>query len=82
MYPGGGFALGNALGWVQIVDRMFRAHGGTAYQFLGVFTGPRSMRRAAATLPVADADIALTGRRVVVSGVDPSRPGRSVLAGQ
>jgi len=23
MYPGGGFALGNALGWVQIVDRMF-----------------------------------------------------------
>jgi predicted acyl esterase len=25
MYPGGGFALGNALGWVQIVDRMFRA---------------------------------------------------------
>ena len=20
MYPGGGFALGNALGWVQIVD--------------------------------------------------------------
>ena len=24
MYPGGGFALGNALGWVQIVDRMFR----------------------------------------------------------
>jgi len=21
MYPGGGFALGNALGWVQIVDR-------------------------------------------------------------
>ncbi|HEY6688614.1 MAG TPA: hypothetical protein VI094_20670 [Propionibacteriaceae bacterium] len=30
MYPGGGFALGNALGWVQIVDRMFRADGGTA----------------------------------------------------
>jgi hypothetical protein len=21
MYPGGGFALGNAFGWVQIVDR-------------------------------------------------------------
>ena len=41
MYPGGGFALGNALGWVQIVDRMFRANGGTARQFLGVFTGPR-----------------------------------------
>jgi uncharacterized protein len=64
MYPGGGFALGNALGWVQIVDRMFRAHGGIARQFLGVFTGPRSTRRAVATLPVADADIALTGRRV------------------
>ena len=64
MYPGGGFALGNALGWVQIVDRMFRADGGTARQFLGVFTGPRSLRRAVATLPVGDADIALTGRRV------------------
>ena len=64
MYPGGGFALGNALGWVQIVDRMFRANGGTARQFLGVFTGPRSLRRAVATLPVAEADVALTGRRV------------------
>ncbi len=64
MYPGGGFALGNALAWVQIVDRMFRAHGRTAHQFLGVFTGPRSMRRAVATLPVAEADVALTGRRV------------------
>jgi uncharacterized protein len=64
MYPGGGFALGNALGWVQIVDRMFRTEGRTARQFLGVLTAPRSMRRAVATLPVADADIALTGRRV------------------
>jgi hypothetical protein len=63
MYPGGGFALGNALGWVQIVDRMFRAHGGTARQFLSVFTGPKAMRRAVATLPVADADVALIGRR-------------------
>ena len=64
MYPGGAFALGNALGCVQIVDRMFRANGGTARQFLGVFTGPKALRRAVATLPVADADIALTGRRV------------------
>ncbi|HEY6685293.1 MAG TPA: CocE/NonD family hydrolase [Propionibacteriaceae bacterium] len=64
MYPGGGFALGNALGWVQIVDRMFRANGDTGRQFLGVFTGPKALRRAAATLPVADADVALTGRRV------------------
>jgi uncharacterized protein len=64
MYPGGEFALGNALGWVQIVDRMFRADYRTARQFLGVFTGPRSLRRAVATLPVADADIALTERRV------------------
>jgi putative CocE/NonD family hydrolase len=64
MYPGGGFALGNALGWVQIVDRMFRANGGTARQFLGVFTGPKALRRAAARLPVGEADVALTGRRV------------------
>ena len=47
---------------MQIVDRMFRAGGGTAYQLLGALTGPKSMRRAVATLPVADADIALTGR--------------------
>jgi hypothetical protein len=40
---------------------MFRADGGTVHQFFGVFTGPRVMRRAVATLPVADADIALTG---------------------
>jgi hypothetical protein len=40
---------------------MFRAGGGTAYQLLGALTGPKSMRRAVATLPVADADIALTG---------------------
>jgi hypothetical protein len=46
---------------VQIVDRMFRAGGGTAYQLLGALTGPNSMRRAVATRPVADADIALTG---------------------
>jgi putative CocE/NonD family hydrolase len=64
MYPGGGFALGNALGWVQIVDRMFRADGGLARQFLGVFTGRKAMRRAVAALPVADADTVLTGRRV------------------
>jgi putative CocE/NonD family hydrolase len=64
MYPGGGFALGNALAWVQIVDRMFRAKGGTARQFLGVFTGPKAMRRAVSTLPVAAADVALTERRV------------------
>ena len=82
MYPGGGFALGNALAWVQIVDRMFRANGGTARQFLGVFTGPKAMRRAVATLPVAEADVALTGQRVRWFQEDPSRPGRSVLAGQ
>jgi predicted acyl esterase len=60
MYPGGGFALGNALGWVQIVDRMFRTGGRMGRQFR-VFTGPRSFRRAVATLPDADADIAPTG---------------------
>src|SRR5215218_2599360 len=55
MYPGGAFALGNALAWVQIVDRMLRAQGGTARQFLGIFTGPKMMRRAVATLPIAEA---------------------------
>ena len=36
----------------------------TAYQLFGIFTGPKSMRRAVATLPVAETDVALTGRRV------------------
>ena len=43
---------------------MFRAGGGTVRQLFGVFTGPKAMRRAVATLPVAEADIALTGQRV------------------
>lgn len=64
MYPGGAFALGNALGWVQIADRMFRADGGLARQFLGAVTGSRQLRRAALTLPIADADLALTGRHI------------------
>lgn len=76
MYPGGGFALGNALGWVQIVDRMFRTDGGMGRQLFGVFTGPRAMRRAVLRLPVADADIALTGRRVRWFQEWSSRPGR------
>ena len=83
MYPGGGFALGNALAWVQIVDRMFRAHGRTAHQFLGVFTGPKvdAPRGGHATgrRGRCRADWAAGG---VVSGVDPSRPGRTILAGQ
>ncbi len=76
MFSGGGFALGNALAWVQVVDRMLRANGGTARQFLGVFIGPKALRRAVATLP---------GRRcrrgagrpagAVVPRVDPSRSG-------
>lgn len=64
MYPGGGFALGNALGWVQLVNRMFRADGAVIPQLLGAFTASRTLREAARTLPVADTDLALTGHRV------------------
>jgi hypothetical protein len=50
MYPRGGSALDNALGWVQIVDRMFRADRRPARQLFGVFSGPKSMRRGLLTL--------------------------------
>jgi hypothetical protein len=55
MYPCGGFALGNALAWVQIVIACFVQIGGTAHQFIGVFAGIKAMRRAVAALPIADA---------------------------
>jgi uncharacterized protein len=82
MYPGGGFALGNALGWVQIVDRMFRAHSGMARQFLGVFTGPGSdAPRGGHTAGRRRRYCADWAAGAVVSGVDPTRSGRPVLAG-
>ncbi|MEV4061651.1 CocE/NonD family hydrolase [Nonomuraea dietziae] len=64
MYPGGAFALGNALGWVQLVDTMFSGDFSLVRQFLAVPAAGRKLRRASATLPLAEADRALTGHRV------------------
>ncbi|GAA0924906.1 CocE/NonD family hydrolase [Nonomuraea longicatena] len=64
MYPGGVFALGNALGWVQLVDTMFTGGHSLIRQFLAVPGADRRLRRATHTLPVTDADRVLTGRRV------------------
>ncbi|PZG21698.1 X-Pro dipeptidyl-peptidase [Spongiactinospora gelatinilytica] len=64
MYPGGAFALGNALGWVQLVDTMFRSGNSLLPQLLAVFGASRRLHRAVLTLPLTDADRALTGHRV------------------
>ncbi|WP_440106073.1 CocE/NonD family hydrolase [Streptosporangium sp. H16] len=64
MYPGGAFALGNALGWVQLVDTMFSGNFSVPRQLLATFTAGRKLRRATLTLPLEQADRALTGHRV------------------
>ncbi|MEV0584545.1 CocE/NonD family hydrolase [Nonomuraea sp. NPDC050310] len=64
MYPGGAFATGNALGWVQLVDRMFAGGHSMIRQVLGLAGASRRLRRACLTVPLLDADVALTGHRV------------------
>ncbi|MFD2352940.1 CocE/NonD family hydrolase [Nonomuraea ferruginea] len=59
MYPGGAFATGNALGWVQLVERMFT--GGIARQMAGMVGAARRLSRATLALPLQEADQALTG---------------------
>ncbi|MDP4510556.1 CocE/NonD family hydrolase [Nonomuraea turcica] len=64
MYPGGAFALGNALGWVQLVDTMFSGNFSVPRQLLATFTAGRKLRHATLTLPLEQADRTLTGHRV------------------
>ncbi|MFI6503901.1 CocE/NonD family hydrolase [Nonomuraea typhae] len=64
MYPGGAFATGNALGWVQLVDRMVTGGYSVARQLLGMAGAARRLRRACLTLPLSEADVALTGHQV------------------
>ncbi|MEU8108717.1 CocE/NonD family hydrolase [Nonomuraea muscovyensis] len=64
MYPGGAFASGNALGWVQLVDTMFGSGFSLTRQLLATFAARRRLRRATLTRPLAEADRALTGHRV------------------
>ncbi|WP_263656517.1 CocE/NonD family hydrolase [Nonomuraea aurantiaca] len=64
MYPGGVFALGNALGWVQLVDTMFTSGFSTVRQMLAALSAGRTLRRATLRLPVGEADRELTGHAV------------------
>ena len=69
MYPGGAFALGNALAWVQLVHSLFRNGRITRpATMLGSIasrvTAGRRFARACAHLPIADADAIATGRRI------------------
>ncbi|WP_188197390.1 CocE/NonD family hydrolase [Nonomuraea sp. SYSU D8015] len=64
MYPGGAFALGNALGWVQLVDRMFTSGYSVTRQLLSMITAARKLRDATLALPLNEADLVLTGHRV------------------
>ncbi|MFG3439625.1 CocE/NonD family hydrolase [Nonomuraea sp. NPDC047897] len=64
MYPGGAFASGNALGWVQLVDTMFSGGFSLSRQLLATITAGRRLRRATLTLPLGEADQVLTGHQV------------------
>ncbi|MGW2151381.1 CocE/NonD family hydrolase C-terminal non-catalytic domain-containing protein [Nonomuraea bangladeshensis] len=61
MYPGGAFATGNALGRVQLVERMLLGGYGVARQMAGMVGAARRLSRATLTLPLEEADRALTG---------------------
>ncbi|HEY4019820.1 MAG TPA: CocE/NonD family hydrolase, partial [Pseudonocardiaceae bacterium] len=62
MYPGGAFALGNALGWAQLVQSLFGRS--TTPSTMSAFTATRRLARACDTLPAADADQAATGSSI------------------
>ncbi|TDE34397.1 CocE/NonD family hydrolase [Nonomuraea mesophila] len=64
MYPGGAFATGNALGWVQLVERMFTGGYGITRQLAGLVGAARRLSRATLALPLQEADRALTGHAV------------------
>ncbi len=64
MYPGGVFALGNALGWAQLVHSLFRDGRSTNPSTMSALTAGRRLARACTELPIARADEAATGSRV------------------
>ncbi|MEV0615398.1 CocE/NonD family hydrolase [Nonomuraea sp. NPDC050404] len=64
MYPGGAFATGNALGWVQLVERMFTGGYGVIRQMAGMVGAARRLSQATLALPLQEADQALTGHPV------------------
>lgn len=65
MYPGGAFATGNALGWVQLVERMFTSGHGIVRQMAGLVGAARRLSSATLALPLQEADQALTGHPVL-----------------
>jgi predicted acyl esterase len=64
MYPGGVFALGNALGWAQLVNSLFNPDQSITAQTVSALTARRRLARAASQLPVSQADRLATGGRI------------------
>jgi uncharacterized protein len=64
MYPGGVFAIGNALGWAQLVHNLFRDGKSTNPSTMSALTAGRRLARACDQLPIADADRAATGSTI------------------
>lgn len=64
MYPGGAFALGNAMGWAQLVDSLFGEGRSTTPSTMSAFSGQRRLNQACAQLPISTADRYLTGRTI------------------
>lgn len=64
MYPGGVFALGNALGWAQQVSSMFNPDQSIRTQIMSALTAKGRLARAANQLPVSEADRIATGERI------------------
>ena len=64
MYPGGVFALGNALGWTQLVNSMFSPDQSIRTQTISALTAKARLARAANHLPVSGADRVAAGERI------------------
>jgi uncharacterized protein len=64
MYPGGAFAIGNALGWAQLVHNLFRHGRGAIASTMSALLSTGRLDRACDRLPIADADTIATGARV------------------
>jgi uncharacterized protein len=64
MYPGGAFAIGNALGWAQLVHNLFRHRRGAIASTMSALLSTGRLARACDRLPIADADTIATGARV------------------
>lgn len=64
MYPGGAFALGNALGWAQQVNSLFNPDQSIRTQTKSALTAKGRLARAANQLPVSEADRIATGERI------------------